>query len=111
MTISVSDISPDLLALAVEAKLSADRIAELKTFLVNHNLLTVDAFAVAVSKDTLDSKLIPLVTAAGFKVDLLGDVGALKLLWHLCAEAFKRGEGISTTLMMENLLRNLSTPR
>ena len=98
MTITVSDISPDLLALAVEAKLSADRIAELKTFLVNHNLLTVDAFAVAVSKETLDSKLIPLATTSGFRAELLGDVGALKLLWHLCSEAFKRGEGVSTTL-------------
>ena len=78
MVLSVADISPDLLALAVEAKLSADRIAEFKTFLVNHNLLTVDAFAVSVSADTLDSKLVPLAKASGFKDDLLGDSGALK---------------------------------
>ena len=98
MTVSVNDISPALLSLAVEAKLSSDRIAELKTFLVNHNLLSVDAFAVAVSTDTLDTKLVPLAAASGFKVDKLGDVGALKLLWNLCSQTFKRGEGVSTTL-------------
>ena len=94
----MSDISPDLLALAVEAKLTPDRIAELKSFLVYHNLLTIEAFAVSVSADTLDSKLVPLAKASGFKDELLGDSGALKLLWHLCSTAFKRGEGTSTTL-------------
>ena len=46
----------------------------------------------------MDSKLVPLAKASGFKDELLGDSGALKLLWHLCSTAFKRGEGTSTTL-------------